>query len=128
MSDWNDVLTVLNHDPAIRSWAPVPGTTRTAHATITTETGNEVSMIIDNSANEYWLQLLTPITVTSEGRLWETAGQALRNLPAIGLTQHGAGIAIRHGILLPHAGIHAITNGITLTAIAATTHHETTQK
>lgn len=121
MSDWNDVLNVLDHDPAIQSWTPLPGAARAVQATVATENHGKVNMVIENGANDLWLQLLVSISETSEGTVWEAAGWYLRHLPAIGLTQLGDGIAIRHGILLPHASIHAVTNGITLTAIAAST-------
>lgn len=126
MSDWNDVLAVLEHEPAIRSWTPLPGTTRAMHATIATPDHGEITMIIENSANENWLQLLIPIAETTNGAIWENAGRHLRHTPAIGLTQHGEGIAIRHGILLPHTNPQAIINGITLTTAAATTLFDTT--
>lgn len=102
MSDWNDVLNVLEHDPAIRSFTPLPGAARATQATVSTETHGEVNMVIENGANELWLQLLVSIADTSEVAIWEAAGWYLRHLPAIGLTQLGDGIAIRHGILLPH--------------------------
>ncbi|NWL10469.1 hypothetical protein DM793_04020 [Paenarthrobacter nitroguajacolicus] len=73
-------------------------------------------MIIENTAND-WLELLIPIAKTTHGAVWENAGRHLRHTPAISLAQHDDGIAIRHGILLPHTNPQAITNGIT----AATT-------
>jgi len=126
MSDWNDVITVLNHDPAIRTWTPLPGTTHAVQATIVTERHGEIGMVLDNGSNEHWLQLLISISETSEAKIWEAAGWCLRDIPAIGLARLGEGIVIRHGILLPHATIHAITNGITLTTTAATTLFDTT--
>lgn len=126
MSDWNDVITVLNHDPAIQSWTPLPGTTRAVQATIATGNRGEIVMVLDNGTNERWLQLLITVSDSSEARIWEAAGWCLRDIPAIGLAQLGDGIVIRHGILLPHASIHAITNGITLTVTAATTLFDTT--
>lgn len=119
MSDWNEVLTVLNHDPDIDSWALLPGVERAVLATVITENHGKISMMIENGSNDLWLQLRVTISDTTEGSFWEAAGWYLRDLPAIGLTQMGDGVAIRHGILLPHANIHAITNGITLTAFAA---------
>lgn len=126
MSDWNDVLTVLNHDPAIQSWTPMPGTTRAVQATIATPEHGEIAMILDNGTNEHWLQLLITVSDSTEARIWEAAGWSLRNTPVTGLAQYGEGIVIRHGILLTHASIHAITNGITTTITAATTLFDTT--
>lgn len=120
MSDWNDVLTVLTHDPAIRTWTPLPGTTRTVQATIATENHNEIAMVIDNSTNEDWLQFMVTISDTTNGVIWENTGWHLRHTPAIGLAQLGDSIVLRHSILLPHAAAAAITNGITLTTTAAT--------
>ncbi|GHG59001.1 hypothetical protein GCM10012320_32850 [Sinomonas cellulolyticus] len=119
MADWNDVLTVLTHDPDIRHWEPFPGAARTATATAAPHGHPEATLILDNTANDLWLQILSPASPTSDGPTWEAAGWFLRDLPAVGLAQIGDGIAIRHAILLPHATIHAITNGIALTAIAA---------
>ncbi|MDD0858250.1 hypothetical protein NHF46_11685 [Arthrobacter alpinus] len=121
MPDWNDVLAVLDQDPAVRSWTPIPGAVRAVQAIVSTESHGEVTMVIENGANELWLQILVSISETSEGAIWEAAGQYLRDLPAIGLAQHEDGIAIRHGILLSHADMQAVSNGITLTANAATT-------
>ncbi|KQR80359.1 hypothetical protein ASF98_18875 [Arthrobacter sp. Leaf337] len=126
MSDWNDVITVLNHDPAIRSWTPLPGTTHAAQATITTPEHGEIAMILDNGTNKHWLQLLITVSDSTAARVWEAAGRSLQDTPAIGLAQYGESIVIRHGILLPHATPHAITNGITLTITAATTLFDTT--
>jgi hypothetical protein len=103
MSDWNDVITVLNHDPAIRSWTPLPGTTHAAQATITTPEHGEIAMILDNGTNKHWLQLLITVSDSTAARVWEAAGRSLQDTPAIGLAQYGESIVIRHGILLPHA-------------------------
>ncbi|MEO5316206.1 hypothetical protein PV772_19160 [Pseudarthrobacter sp. CC12] len=120
MSDWNDVLNVLEYDSAIRSWIHLSEASRTVQATVTTEGHGDVTMIIENGANQLWLQLLVAISVSPEGPIWEAAGWSLRHVPAVGLIQFGNGIAIRHGVLLSHADARAITDGITLTATAAT--------
>jgi len=117
MADWNDVLTVLEHDPDIRDWEPLPGV-RAMRTSVAVSGHGQVEIIVENGANDLWLQILAPISQASDGPTWEGAGWLLRETPAIGLAQFGEGIAIRHAVLLPHAGIHAISNGITLTAVA----------
>lgn len=119
MADWNDVTTVLNSDPAICSHTPIPGVIRAVHAVVAAEGYGELDMFFDNSANEYWLQLYVRISDSTAGDLWEAAGWLLRDLPAVGLAQHGGNLIIRHGIFLSETSIHAITNGITITAFAA---------
>ena len=126
MSDWNDVITALKHDPAIHTWKPLPGTTRTVQATISTPAHGDLTMIIDNGSREDWFQLLIPIAETSEGRIWETTGWCLKDIPAVGLARIGDGIAIRHSIHLPHATTHAITAGINHIVTAATTLYDNT--
>lgn len=126
MSDWNDVITVLNHDPAIHTWRPLPGTTCTVQATISVANHGELIMVIDNDSREDWLQLLIPVSTTSDAKIWESAGWGLKDIPAVGLARVGQGIVIRHGILLPHAGTQAITHGINLSVTAAAALYDNT--
>lgn len=126
MSDWNDVITVLNHDPAIDTWNPLPGTTRTVQATISTDGHGEITMVIDNDSREDWLQLLISVSDASDASIWEAAGWCLQDIPVMGLARVGDGIVIRHGILLPCADTHAITHGINLTVTAATALYDNT--
>ena len=118
MANWDDVLTALEHNPDIRTCNPLPGSARAARVTVAVTGHGEVEMIVENSANDLWLQILAPISQTSDGSTWEGAGWLLRDIPAVGLAQLGDGIAIRHAVLLPHADMHAVTSGITLTAVA----------
>ncbi|WP_461186826.1 hypothetical protein [Arthrobacter sp. Z4-13] len=127
MCDWNDVLTALNQDSAIQSWTPLPRAHRAVQAAIHTANHGEITIVIDNDSHERWLQLLISVSDTCDAKIWETTGWCLRDMPTIGLAQLGAGIAIRHGILMP-TSINAITNGITLAVTAATTLYDATSE
>lgn len=118
MADWNDALAVLARHPNILNWSTLPGAARAARAAVAVFGHGEVEIVVENGANDLWLQILAPISQTSDGTAWESAGWLMRDIPAAGLAQLGDGIAIRHAILLPHADIHAITKGIILTAVA----------
>ncbi|MDD0858251.1 hypothetical protein NHF46_11690 [Arthrobacter alpinus] len=103
MADWNDVLTVLNNDTSVRSWNLIPDTNRIALLTYTTENNNDITMVVDNGSNEYWLQIISSLFDNPDDGLWKAAAWHLRYTPTIGLAQIGDSdtIAIRHGILLP---------------------------
>lgn len=122
MCDWNDITHTLNTHPLISRWAFHPDTPETVLAT-TSLNGIELDLILDNTTDPGWLQLLIPLTHTSEGELWEATGWALRNTNTTGLTQHGNGIALRHSLHLPDTTPQAIHTAITHTTHTATTLH-----
>ena len=84
------------------------------------EVDGDTHTIAISNANDVWGNIFTLLMTENWGEAEAfVAVSAIGELPALGVARIGPCLAVRHSICLPHASVHAFTNGIQMTAIAA---------
>jgi hypothetical protein len=122
MANWSDVVTVLENMSAVVGAYPAAGGIHHYYADVDIMGVSTVQMEVRNIDFERWVEFRCDVQDDEnfDHVTWDEASKDFsRGLPVGGLCNVDGRMFVRHAVYLPGSDIHAISNGIAMTASAA---------